>query len=444
MNKHIMYENSLMDISDIDKDSIVDFINIGVQIKNELGLISNPIEFLSSDKLRIGNIIGNIALNNTNIIILPKFLDALDYEIESNIIIKKLFARTIKCAAGSLGSTVYFSKNAVVDNQSLFFDVLAKYYFDILSKALKKFNISLYEECTEKVKTIKGHVLIQKQLSQPIVDEKTWCRFKRMTNNNIFNQLLYWACKYICELTSNFELKRKMLALSMEFPQTTDLLNRQAVNSLRVPRQFFEYEECIELAKGLYLDNYGKKERLGSGKHISGYIINMERSFENIVCFYSKHASISLGYAHKSQAVMKLASSKINNDLDFYVKPDDLISSKGRHLIVDAKYKALSLLGNDNKRKPSRDDFYQMVSSCIAYNSSEAVLIYPITNNFPQDTWDTINNVNGYPITVRSAAIDLMQEDGSLVDAFVRIIKETDFYKEKSYGAIYASLVSSS
>ena len=68
-----------------------------------------------------------------------------------------------------------------------------------------------FEEKTERRSVIKGRVLMGKQLSQPVLDEKTWCKYNFMSDNNVYNQLLYWACKYLSASVHNFELKRKLL-----------------------------------------------------------------------------------------------------------------------------------------------------------------------------------------------------------------------------------------
>ena len=426
MNRYVLYENSYYDLQNTDKEVLSDFVNIGVQIKEELGLITIPIQFVSSNKIYIGSIVGNVILNDTNLLILPKF--TLGFESHDKEVIKRLFLRTIKCASGSLGTTVYFQRNSVVENQSLFFDVLAKAFYDSTIQALKKSKIYLYEDRIEKISSIKGRVLVQKQLSYPIMDEKTWCKFRKMTINNIYNQLLFWSCKYLAELTKNFDIKRKLLNLSREFPQQTDLLSITSVGLVRVPRQFSEFSESINLAKGLYLKDIGKKEKMSNGQHICGYVINMQRSFENIVCFYSRVASKTLGCFHKSQAVKQLAESSYNHEFDYDVRPDDLISRNGKCLIVDAKYKTISMQ-DTYKKKPSRDDFYQMVSSCIAYSCSEAVLIYPNTESFPHMHWKTLDSVNGKKITIRASSVE-----SDMVDAFTDIIKETFFIRENIHG----------
>lgn len=346
---------------------------------------------------------------------------------------KRLFNRTLRCAADDLKSTVFFYRNNTINDQNDFFDTLAQYFLDITRQATKKSKICLYEDRIEKVVTIKGRILVQKQLSSPILDEKTWCKFRRLSDNNIYNQLLGWCCKHLAGMASNFDIKRKLLALSREFPQQYDLLNVHDVTMIKVPRQFSEYDESITLAKNLYLDNCGKKEKLDKGNRVCGYAINMERSFENIVCYYSKMAAHSCGCRHKAQATKQLAASPVGTDYSYDVRPDDLISKGAYNLVLDAKYKTITTYDKYQK-KPSRDDFYQMLSTCIAYECHEAVLVYPYTDGFPQMVWKTDNKVNGSQIIVRAKCIRLEEDDEMLINQLTDIIRNTQFFEEVANG----------
>ena len=86
------------------------------------------------------------------------------------------------------------------------------------------------------------------------------------------------------------------------------------------------------------------------------------------------------------------------------------------------------------RKKPSSSDFYQMISSCIAYDCHEAVLIYPESIDFPHLTWSTDKTVNGFNIIVRAETINLALDDDSLVSQLVDIVKQTTFYKEVCNG----------
>ncbi len=419
-------ENSYLDLRIGDIQTISDLLEIGTQVKEKLGLMAPPIQHVSGSKIYIGSVIGNLSLNNTHIIISPKVPnDATD----PTAVVKALYERTLKCSIGSLGSTIYFARNSIVGSDELFIDILASLFISSLNLALRGSRIMQYEEKTEKCRTVKGRILMGKQLSQPILDEKTWCRFNFMSDNNIYNQLLYWACKYLSAGVHNFDLKRKLLLLSKEFTNQSDLLSVYAVKNLRFTRQFAEYIDALSIARNLFIGAGGKKESGNAGKQICGYVINMERAFENIVSYFSTAVAIKLGLSHKGQASIRFATANGNYDYDYDIRPDDLISDGTKYLIMDAKYKVLS---SDSrfKRKPSRDDFYQMISSCIAYNSPEAILVYPLTAKFPQQTWNTVQTVNGKKISVSSIGIDILGSDTAIVEAIAQALQESHLYKE--------------
>ena len=230
MNDYIAQENSYFDIEGVNLDTVNDLIAIGTQIKEHLGLMSSPIQFVSGSRVYIGSIIGNLSINQTRLIITPKVTSDSMLGIDD---VKKLYDRTLKCSVGNMSSTIYFAKNSVVNSDDIFSDILANFFISCMSTAMRGSKILQYEEKTEKISVIKGRVLIGKQLSQPATDEKTWCKYKRMSDNNIYNQLLFWACRYLSENVRNFDLKRRLLMLSKEFVQSTTLLSVFSVKSIR-------------------------------------------------------------------------------------------------------------------------------------------------------------------------------------------------------------------
>ncbi len=428
MNDYIVQENSYLNIMGLDYETINDLITIGVQIKENLGLMASPIQFVSGSRVYIGSIIGNLSINQTRLIITPKIASETALGVRD---VKTLYDRTLRCSIGNMASTIYFAKNSVTDDNDIFSDILANFFITSLNSALRGSKILQYEERIEKTSVIKGKILVGKQLSQPATDEKTWCKYKRMSDNNIYNQLLFWACRYLSESVHNFDLKRRLLVLSKEFVQSTSLLSVFSVKNLRMTRQFAEYIEVLALAKDLYLGVNGKKENGVTGNQICGYAINMERAFENIVCTYAQKASVKLGVVHKGQASIRFATTNGAYDYEYDIRPDDLISNNQNYLVMDAKYKVLSS-DNKYKRKPVREDFYQMISSCIAYNSSEAILVYPLSSNFPTQAWETVQTVNGKKIIVRTIGIDILGEESAIVQTLETAIRESYIYQENA------------
>ena len=429
MSKIIAYENSYIELDNENTVIINDLIGISNEIKSELGLTKDPIRFMTKNTIYIGNIIGRLSLNTTTIKIYPKYVGNEDVD-HARYSFETILNRAIKCCMSDLKSVIYFFRKGVYDDSaSELFDVMSRYYVEVTLKALKKSKICLYEEHVDKIRNIKGRILSQKQLSDPVKDEKTWCRYKSLSSNNIYNQLLGWACKYLLEITKNIEIKRKLIALSREFPMETNLVSRKAISTLKVPRQFNEYKECIQLAQNLFLYNGNKSECLNGKNKVCGYAINMERTFQNIVEYYSRIAARKNTLYHRPQATISFAEDLVENSYGYNVMPDNLIFKNDKKIIFDAKYKIVSM-SEGKKYKPSIDDFYQMVGSCIAHKCHEAVLIYPSVSGFSQGKWKLNNKVNGEYIKISSASIDVDAKEIDIINQISAIIRNSDFYKE--------------
>ena len=431
MKTMVVYENSYFNIDDNNRIIANNLITMNYKIKNDLGLKSFPIQIISKDKAYIGSVIGNICLNDTNLVIYPKvFKDRNLSSDECKKTIRFLEKRTLQCAKGDLNSTILFLKSGIVREEDSFVDVLAQYFWEITSQAVSKSKICVYQTLKERTETIKGHILLQKQLSKPIVDTKIWCKYKQLSDENIYNQLLFWGCTYLSTLVTDLDIKRKLKSLGNEFSESIGLLSKNAVLRIKLPRQFKEYEESIEIVKELYLQDCEYSESFYNGKRVSGFIINMERSFEKIVAYFSDLAARKLGVMHKKQASIKYAVSNINAEYDYSVRPDDLYYYGDSALILDAKYKVLSSDSASN-RKPSTEDFYQMISSCVAYQTNEAILVYPDFYGYRKMFWKTINFVNGKNIFVKVTVIDILKSDNEILKNLTEAVKDTLFIKSR-------------
>lgn len=245
-----------------------------------------------------------------------------------------------------------------------------------------------------------------------------------MSGDNMINALLIWACRFLAGTVDDLMLRKKLLLLTQEFGNVSAELSYQAVSALTLPRQFNVYKECFAIAKSLYLGKKSKKEVSGK-KRICGYVISTERAFERIVEKYCSKAANSLGYSHKAQGKCLLANSVSYGGHDFYVKPDDLVFTDKNKLIVDAKYKLF------DKGKPKREDFYQMVCSCIALEASEAVLIYPKIKGAKPDSWKVAKTINGKNHIIRSAFIDIFASDEVISDEMDKALEKALFHNER-------------
>ena len=83
--------------------------------------------------------------------------------------------------------------------------------------------------------------------------------------------------------------------------------------------------------------------------------------------------------------------------MNFQLKPDIVVNSPDRRLILDTKWKCLINSVEDKKNNVSQADMYQMYAYATRYECKENVLLYPkmegvepVTYYFPADASTSI------------------------------------------------------
>ena len=72
-----------------------------------------------------------------------------------------------------------------------------------------------------------------------------------------------------------------------------------------------------------------------------------------------------------------------------------------------------------------------MISSCIAYQTNEAILVYPDFYGYRKMFWKTINFVNGKNIFVKVTVIDILKFDNEILKDLTEAVKDTLFIKSR-------------
>ncbi|SOC11350.1 5-methylcytosine-specific restriction endonuclease McrBC regulatory subunit McrC [Ureibacillus xyleni] len=398
---------------------------IGKTIKKELGLRVNPFS-ITEESFRIDSIAGSISFENIHINIWPKNFGVNGVDRKNNSDLKRLYRRVLETSERNRNKTLYISKyKSSNDMDSEFIHAIAEQYIEELNKALKHVKITTYETVVEKRRNIRGQILVQKELQNPILEPNIWCKYKKLKEDNDSNRLLLWGCNYLLTHVNDGKIKSDLRKLMQQFHDVNvDLLDANFVQRLTVPRQFRVYTNCLKIARRLFLNNYNRSEIHSNGGKILGFIINMEKAFENIVCYYVEAAARSLGIHHRAQSEHQLATSSTGGS--YFVRPDDFVSTDKGTVIIDAKYK-LQLESNYFKSKPTREDFYQVLATCIAYKTHEAILIYPeiVQANRSEHSWQVENPINGVKVKISSRQIDILARKEILEKRLIEILQET-------------------
>ncbi len=419
-------ENQNLEMTDEQKSFLHELFAISTDIKQKLALRNMPIQMIDDNTIRFEGIAANIKYGNIHLIVKPKISKVARIRHSDEELMRILYLRIIKTCKSDLRSVIYYTNMSADDDaDNSFVDCVAQYFLEKLEYARQRMSIVTYAKHEEKRSTIKGKVLLQRELMRPKTDGKTWCRYKILNEDNKYNALLKWCCEYLAKSVETKNIKRRLIDASETFVDQSFALNKSNVKLMKLPRNNDAYRECFLIAHNMFLYKNQDMSFQKISRKPCGYVIKMEKAFENIVCFYTSRYASNSGILHKSQADEVLAKTPADEKaFEVHVIPDDLLIDGTNHLIVDAKYKRLEAWD-----KPEREDFYQMIAHCLAYSSKEAVLIYPglFESDNGTKTWVITHSVNGSDLSIYAGKIDVFSEDADIVNQIATIISETHF-----------------
>lgn len=419
-------ENQNLEMTDEQKSFLHELFAISTDIKQKLGMRNMPIQMIDDNTIRFDGIVANIKYGNVHLIVKPKISQTARMHHTDDELMRILYLRTIKTCKSDLRSVIYYTSMSADDEaDNSFIDCASQYFLEKLEYARQRMPIVTYIKHEEKRSTIKGKILLQRELMSPKTDGKTWCKYKVLNENNKYNALLKWCCDYLAKNVETKSIKRRLLVASETFAEQSFVLSKSNVKLMKLPRNFDAYRECFLIAHNMFLYKNQDMSFQKSSRKPCGYVIKMEKAFENMVCFYAGRYASNVGILHRSQADKILAKTPDDKkNLEVHIKPDDLLIDGTRSLIVDAKYKRLEIW-----EKPEREDFYQMIAHCLAYGTGEAVLIYPglYDSNYDMKTWVVTQSVNGHDLSIYSGKIDVFSEDSEIVNQIDNIVRETHF-----------------
>lgn len=419
-------ENQNLEMTNEQKNFLHSLFAISTDIKKKLGMRNMPIQMIDDNTIRFNGIVANIKYGNIHLIVKPKISQITRIHHTDDELMKILYLRTIKTCNSDLKSVIYFTSMSSDDNiNNNFIDCVAQYFLEKLEYAKQRIPIVTYTKLEKKTVKIKGKILVQKELLSPKINGKTWCKYKVLNEDNKYNALLKWCCDYLAKKVETKNIKRRLLAVSYSFGKQNFILSKSNIKSIKLPRNFDVYRESFLIAYNMYLYKNQNMNFQNNSKNPFGYVIKMEKAFENILCFYTNKYALNTGVLHRTQADKLLAKTPDNNKvLEIHVIPDNLLIDKTKKIIIDAKYKKMETL-----KKPTSEDFYQMISYCLAYNTGEAILIYPelYENDNDVNNWVITHQINNHNLSIYIGKIDIFSEDHEIFNQIDNIIKKTHF-----------------
>ena len=345
---------------------------------------------LTHDGVRFQQYVGVIQVGNITIEVLPKIgkeTDATGKKDEwQQVLIDMLQECNWMRVHAHQKASLQFKHNSILD---AYLEIFIKECESLLNNGLiKKYRLE-DGNCT----ALKGKLLFSQNVQHNLVhQERFYTRHQVYDRDNIFNQLLLKALKVIPKICHSPLLKDRVYTLLLSFPDLDDpIVNEATFSKLVFDRKSAHYKEAIEIAAMLLL-NY--RPDISSGRNeILAILFDMNDLWEEYIYRQIQRHNI---YNWKIEPQEEKYFWKQTSTTRYKsIKPDIVIKSKGKTIIIDTKWK----LPDDNI--PSDNDLKQMFVYNEYWDGMTAILLYPHalfreTPFFVKGEFHSIPDLNSY------------------------------------------------
>lgn len=259
--------------------------------------------------------------------------------------------------------------------KSDFFEVLiylfAKYTRQLLSNAIYQ----QYEEVNRELSFIKGSINISEYINENLSRgrwHKLNCTYDAFVFDNKFNRIIKYVTTLLFNVTTSLESKKHLREILFIFDEVSDIrATAEECESIQFNPMFSDFETvrdyCTLFLKSCVSFNYKNDLQLFA------FLLPMEYVFEDFL----------FGFIEKEleevKATSQSASTYLDKEKTFTLKPDLVLAFNDKRLIADAKYKMVYTEEADPKGGISQSDSYQMLTYAVRFRINEVVLFYPET-----------------------------------------------------------------
>jgi len=272
------------------------------------------------------------------------------------------------------------------------FEFYIYFFSKNLNDLLKKGVMRSYEILNANENTLKGRLLIKKQIQHNSIQKwRYFCEYEELTENNLINQILKYCTVVLLKQTSietNKKLLKEILSyfFNVEF-RIIRLEDFRKINFDRTNSIFKPYIDFCEMVVrhcnlGLSPEDISSFYFLfNMNKLFEAFLSEFIASHKNQIKIRGKYAITSVNGQFNKYSIGKLFNKfNLNPDLILSYQASDFYAGDNKNeefLMIDFKYKIL-----DTKKRSlgvSKADIYQMFtySQSQDFKYKDIVLFYP-------------------------------------------------------------------
>ena len=384
-------------------------------LANASGTETEVIELLSlSARRSIGKIItarnyvGIITMADGTVIeILPKIADGNISDDDT----KQIFLEMLK----TLKDVTFkdFNVSHLRTGQLSLLEIFIKMFLDEVTLLTKQGLKAAYTPVEANERFYKGKLLASQNIKHNLIHhERFFVRYDDFSINRAENRLIKSTLHYLLKQTADSRNSLNTARLLTFFEGVDFSANYEADFSKCISdRSVSHYDKALSWCR-IFL--CGNSFTAFAGSEVAlALLFPMEKVFENFVAAkFRKHIgdNVSLRTQDAKYSLFDHPSRA------FALKPDIVLESAERTVILDTKWKLLS----DNARNGgiSQSDMYQMYAYSKKYDADGIVLLYPCSENVSRSEFRYASNDN---VNVDVYFIDLRNADNSIANLIAKV-----------------------
>ncbi|MFA5536348.1 MAG: McrC family protein [Bacillota bacterium] len=386
-------------------DRLEDFI-----LSNITGTGTEAVELLSLSARRgIGKIItarnyvGLITMADGTVIeILPKIAGA-DISVGDS---KQIFLKMLQ----TLKDVTFkdFNVSHLHTDRLSLFEIFIKMFLDEVLLLTKQGFKASYEPIESNERFYKGKLLPSQNIKYNLFNkERFFVRYDDFNINRPENKLIKSTLRFLQKLTTDSSNRKNAIRLLTFFESVDYSINYKADFSKCITdRNMSHYDKALSWCRVFLC---GSSFTAFSGSEVAlALLFPMEKVFESFIAAkFRKYLREGMSLRIQDNKYSLFSSPT----RAFALRPDLVLESNGRTLIIDTKWKLLS--GDLRNSGISQSDMYQMYAYSKKYDADGIILLYPYSDIINRDGIRYISDDN---VKVDISFIDLKNADKDIAN----------------------------
>lgn len=290
-----------------------------------------------------------------------------------------------------------------------FFEVLiylfAKYTRELLFTSVYQ----QYEDQQGEVRNVKGRLDVPTYVSEHISRgqwHKLHCVYDSFEIDNELNRIIKYVAGMLAGVSGSEDNRGYLQQILFMLDEVSDITaTAQQCARLRFNPMFGEYETVRDYCQ-LFLSNSISID-YNNSLRLFAFLLPMEYVFEDFIFGFLDRELPGISVSPQSTAV------HLDEARSFQLRPDLIIESGGKHLVIDTKYKLL--YNADATASIAQSDLYQILAYAVRLNIDHGVLLYPGTVRSPLIEQPPVvildNHADGRPVNVHIHQVPVHDAD---------------------------------